>query len=245
MCGKAVPFRDCPLICSGLAYSGVITRTAVAVNSASASPSACKSFAMPKSKSFGSPSLVTKIFDGLRSRWITRFWCAYCTAEQTVRKSLSRSLVLSLVSFAYLTITWSNPSNIVYGSTLSGTQLNASASVTGAAVNPLVYTPASGTVLHAGNTQNLHVVFTPDDTSNYNTATKDVSINVTKATLTITADDKSKGYRAANPTFTFTPTGFVNGDTASLLTGAPSFSTTATATSVVNTYTITITPNTL
>ena len=48
-----------------------------------------------------------------------------------------------------------------------------------------VYTPTSGTVLSAG-TQTLHVDFTPTDTANYNMTSKNVTINVMKATPTIT-----------------------------------------------------------
>ena len=79
------------------------------------------------------------------------------------------------------TITWNNPANITYGTALSGTQLNATASVPGS----FVYTPASGTVLSAGNGQTLHVDFTPTDTANYNNVSKNVTINVQKATPTI------------------------------------------------------------
>ena len=79
------------------------------------------------------------------------------------------------------TITWSNPAGIIYGTALSSTQLNASASVPGT----FVYTPTAGTVLNAG-TQTLHVDFTPTDYANYTTASKDVTINVLKSTPTIT-----------------------------------------------------------
>jgi hypothetical protein len=82
-------------------------------------------------------------------------------------------------------ITWSNPADIVYGTALSATQLNASTVVPGT----LTYTPASGTLLNAGNAQTLSVSFVPADTANYNSATKDVTINVTKATPTITWND--------------------------------------------------------
>jgi hypothetical protein len=44
-----------------------------------------------------------------------------------------------------------------------------------------VYTPASGTLLNAGDNQTLHVDFTPTDTDNYTNASKDVLINVLKA----------------------------------------------------------------
>jgi uncharacterized repeat protein (TIGR01451 family) len=83
------------------------------------------------------------------------------------------------ISKATPTINWSNPADIVYGTALSATQLNASASTAGA----YTYTPAAGTVLSSGNGQNLHVAFVPTDTANYNNASADVSINVLSAVL--------------------------------------------------------------
>ena len=115
------------------------------------------------------------------------------------------------------TITWANPADITYGTALSATQLNASGSVAGG----FVYTPASGTVLNAGNGQNLHTDFTPTDTANYNNASKDVSINVLKKTLTITADNKAITYGDSDPAFTFQSSGFVNGDLAGVIDTAP------------------------
>jgi uncharacterized repeat protein (TIGR03803 family) len=78
-------------------------------------------------------------------------------------------------------ITWNNPANIVYGTALGNTQLNATANVAGA----FAYIPATGTVLNAGNGQSLHVDFTPTDTVNNNNASRNVSINVLQATTTI------------------------------------------------------------
>ncbi len=80
------------------------------------------------------------------------------------------------------TITWANPANIVYGTALSGTQLDATASVPGT----FTYTPAAGTVLAVGNNQTLSVSFTPTDTTDYSTATDTVTINVTPATTSAT-----------------------------------------------------------
>jgi hypothetical protein len=66
-----------PRTCSGLAYSGVIRRMAVAVGvRVSGESSGFKSLAMPKSSSFGVPSEQMMMFEGLMSRWTTRFWCA-------------------------------------------------------------------------------------------------------------------------------------------------------------------------
>ncbi|HEU0049074.1 MAG TPA: hypothetical protein VFQ43_15895, partial [Nitrososphaera sp.] len=79
------------------------------------------------------------------------------------------------------TITWAAPAAITYGTALSSTQLNATASVAGA----FTYTPTTGTVPDAG-TQNLSVNFTPTDTTHYNSASATVSLTVNKATPTIT-----------------------------------------------------------
>ena len=78
-------------------------------------------------------------------------------------------------------ITWTNPAAITYGTALSTTQLNATASVSGT----FVYTPAAGAVLTAG-TQTLSVTFTPDDTTDYTPATNTFSLLVNQATPTIT-----------------------------------------------------------
>ena len=106
-------------------------------------------------------------------------------------------------------ITWNNPADITYGTALSATQLDATTTVAGS----FVYNPVSGTVLHSGNSQALSTTFTPSDTTNYNSANKNVSINVLKKGLTATAQDKSKTYRAVNPALTYTLAGFVNADT--------------------------------
>ena len=82
---------------------------------------------------------------------------------------------------ALLQLHWNNPADIIYGTALNSTQLNATASCNWKLVTgTFTYTPASGTVLSAG-TQTLHVDFTPDDTANYNKASKDVTINVTES----------------------------------------------------------------
>jgi hypothetical protein len=86
------------------------------------------------------------------------------------------------VNKATSTVTWSNPANITYGTPLSATQLNATASVPGT----FTYSPAAGTLLNAGDNQNLQVSFTPTS-SNYTTVPNTtVSISVNKATPVIT-----------------------------------------------------------
>src|SRR5207244_8542991 len=64
------------------------------------------------------------------------------------------------------------------------------------------------------------------------------SLEVTPASLTITADDKTKVYGAALPALTASYSGFVNGDTSASLSTPVSLSTTATANSAVGKYDI-------
>ncbi|HEY3319235.1 MAG TPA: MBG domain-containing protein [Planctomycetota bacterium] len=64
-------------------------------------------------------------------------------------------------------------------------------------------------------------------------------LTVSKASLRITADDKSKVYGAALPAFTATYSGFVNGDDASSLDTPVTLDTTATASSNAGQYAIT------
>jgi hypothetical protein len=76
-------------------------------------------------------------------------------------------------------------------------------------------------------------------------ATVSHSIVVNAAVLTVTAYNASRTYGSANPTFTASFSGFVNGDTLSVLSGAPSLTTTATPTSAPGSYTITAASGTL
>ena len=79
------------------------------------------------------------------------------------------------------TITWATPAAIPYGTALSGTQLDATASAPGT----FVYNPAVGTTPSAG-TQTLSVTFTPTDPTTYTTATASVKLVVNQAVPTVT-----------------------------------------------------------
>ncbi|HEV3342173.1 MAG TPA: Ig-like domain-containing protein, partial [Pirellulales bacterium] len=78
-------------------------------------------------------------------------------------------------------ITWANPADITYGTALSSAQLDATASVPGT----FTYTPATGTVLPAGNGQTLSVSFAPTDSTDYATGKATAAINVARATPTL------------------------------------------------------------
>jgi hypothetical protein len=78
------------------------------------------------------------------------------------------------------TITWATPAAITYGTALSSTQQNATASVAGT----FVYNPLAGTVLAAGK-QTLSVTFTPSDPTDYNDASGSVQLTVNQAMPTV------------------------------------------------------------
>ncbi len=68
---------------------------------------------------------------------------------------------------------------------------------------------------------------------NYTQSVSNGTLTITKAPLAVKADDASRRYGAANPSFTGTVTGAINGDAV-----AASFSTVATSTSAAGTYPI-------
>jgi hypothetical protein len=70
-------------------------------------------------------------------------------------------------------ITWATPSPVGYGTALSSTQLDATASVPGT----FVYSPAAGTTPAIGS-DTLSVSFTPTDTVDYKTAGANVTLVV-------------------------------------------------------------------
>jgi hypothetical protein len=110
--------------------------------------------------------------------------------------SSTGSVVLQ-VNQATPTITWANPSPITYGTQLSGTQLDATASVAGS----FAYTPAAGSTPNAG-TQTLSVLFTPNDSTDYTTATDSVSLTVNQATQTISFTMNAPAQAAYGSSFT-------------------------------------------
>ncbi len=100
--------------------------------------------------------------------------------------SVTETTVTINVTTSTPTITWDTPADIVYGTPLSATQLNASANVSGT----FSYTPDLGTLLNANPNQQLQVLFNPT-TPGYDPVSTSVSINVLKATPSITWNDPS------------------------------------------------------
>ncbi|MGD0097245.1 MAG: dihydroorotate dehydrogenase [Terracidiphilus sp.] len=103
------------------------------------------------------------------------------TPTDTENHSSAQAAVMLSVVKATPLITWTEPPSIVFGAELSAAQLNAMASVPGT----FLYTPDLGSMLAAGS-HVLSVTFTPTDTENYISVQAGVSLNVAKATPTLT-----------------------------------------------------------
>jgi Bacterial Ig-like domain (group 3) len=113
------------------------------------------------------------------------------TPTDTTDYATATPTVTLQVSSVTPQITWPAPALIAYGTPLSGTQLNATATALYGGVattvpGTLIYTPAAGTVLNAGSLQTLAISFTPTDTTDYTAASASVKITVNQAATTTT-----------------------------------------------------------
>ena len=98
----------------------------------------------------------------------------------------------------------------------------------------------SGNTLTIKGAGTAAIIATQAGNDAYQPFTKNFSLTIAKAPLTITADNMEKEEGEANPSFTFSYDGFVYDDDASCLTKQPRATTTATASSAPGTYPITV-----
>jgi DNA-binding beta-propeller fold protein YncE len=167
----------------------------------------------------------------------------------TAEYSSSSGKQLLTVEKAQLTVTAKNISR-VYGTanpaltyTITGfvNGDTAATSITGA---PAISTGATA-ASSAGN-YSIAAAIGSLASANYTFKFAPGVLTVTKAPLTVTPNNTSRTYGAANPVFTYGFTGFVNGDSAaSAVTGAPLVTTTAVASSPVGIYHISAAAGTL
>jgi hypothetical protein len=133
------------------------------------------------------------------------------------------------------TISFGPLPNIDYGGTFS---LNATSS-SGLAVG---FT-ASGPCTTSGTTTGVGlctITASAPGNSTYSAATVSQSFTVFPAVLTVTATNLTSIYGQPLPTLTYSYSGFVNGDTASVVSGTPALTTAAMAGSPVGAYPITV-----
>ena len=138
---------------------------------------------------------------------------------------------------AQLTIAAGNQT-MVYGGSLPTLTASYTGLVNGdtpAAVSGLQLGTAPATS-HAGT---YAITATGATDPDYTIALVNGTLTITPAALTVTVNNVSRPYGAANPSFTVTYAGLVNGDTPAALGGGLSFSTAATAASGVGRYAVT------
>jgi hypothetical protein len=159
-------------------------------------------WAPPAPITYGTPLSTTQL-DAVKPTGIDGV-LTYTPAEGTVlsaglQQTLSVTFTPASANYAPVTIsvtinvlpatpsiTWPNPLPIVYGTLLSGQQLDASVSngLLGAIKGAMSYTPGLGTLLQAG-THSLTATFTPSD-PNYSAISATVQLTVKQATPVIT-----------------------------------------------------------
>jgi hypothetical protein len=126
------------------------------------------------------------------------------TPSDTVDFTTATGSVPLQVNQATPVITWLNPAPVIYGTQLSATQLNATATPAGGA---FAYAPPLGTTLPLG-TQTLRVSYTPADTTDYTTASASVTIQVTPGLALSSIQPSSGSYGSSATIITLTGTGF-------------------------------------
>jgi RHS repeat-associated protein len=142
-----------------------------------------------------------------------------------------------LVNKASLTVTANNAGR-VYGAANPALTYAVTGLVNGDAASVVTGVTVSTTAGTASAVGTYPITASGGSAANYNLAHAAGTLTVTRAGLTITANNASRVYGAANPALTYVVTGLVNGDTASVVTGV-SVATTATASSGVGGYAIT------
>ena len=156
------------------------------------------------------------------------------TAKNYIFAFTPGTLTITQAGASAYTITWPSQS-IVYGTAIGGaTGIKASASIAGS----FTYSPA-GVLPVSATAVAVTATFTPTDSVDYAGQSATAGITVTPATLTVAANNATRAFAAPDPSFSASITGYVNGDTAAVLTGAASLTASDTAASPVGTYPIT------
>lgn len=106
----------------------------------------------------------------------------------------------------------------------------------GSPISVTVNVTYNGSTTVPTNAGSYAVVATIDDATYVGVG--NATLTISKVSLTVTADNKTKTYGDVNPTFTGSISGFVNSEDESVITGTPSYTCTATATTPAGTANI-------
>ncbi|MFQ6603859.1 MBG domain-containing protein, partial [Flavobacterium sp. C3NV] len=144
------------------------------------------------------------------------------------------------VTTATLTITADNQTK-TYGSANPALTASYSGFVNGDTAASFTTLPTISTTEVTGSNVGTYPITASGAVNpNYTISYFNGTLTVTTASLTITADNKTRDYGAPNPVLTASYSGFVNGDTSASLTTQPIIATIANATSPVGVYAITV-----
>lgn len=151
---------------------------------------------------------------------------------------VSASVAINVLQ-APLTIT-ANSTNMVYGAAVPALTATYSGFVNGDTASSLTTPETLVTAATSASPVGSYTITAGGGTSsNYTIAQINGTLNINAATLTVTADSKSKAYGEALPALTATYSGFIGSDGTNSLTSLATLATTATAVSNVGTYPIT------
>ena len=158
----------------------------------------------------GSATLVTAaLHAGIRS--IT----AVYGGDGSYNGATSPTLSQTVTKVTPIVSAWPTASAITYGQALSAATFSG-----GTTSVPGTFAFTTPTTVRGIGTASATVIFTPTDSINYNSVSGSVNVTVTPAPLTVTAAAKVKAFGAADPSLTYSASGFVNGDTAAIMGGS-------------------------
>ncbi len=149
------------------------------------------------------------------------------------------------INKAHLTVTAATKS-MVYGGSVPALTATISGFLNGDTSSVVSGTPGLSTSASSAGSYTITVTVGSLSAANYdfpNLVNGTLTIN--KAHLTVTANVKSMVYGGSVPALTATISGFVNGDTSSVVSGTPGLSTPASSASSAGSYTITVTAGSL
>ena len=156
--------------------------------------------------------------------------------------SLSFTAGNLLVTQAVLTVTADNQSRL-YGTTNPVLTASYSGFANGDSTNVLSGVPTLTTAADVTSPVGTYPITVEAGTlsaTNYSFAFSNGNLSIGKAMILVSADPQTRQYGVANPVLTVSYKGFVDGDTAAVLAGAPNLTTAATTNSPIGTYDIVV-----
>lgn len=112
----------------------------------------------------------------------------FTPTDSTIYEEVTASVSITVTPLT-LVVTWETPDAIVFGTPLSDVQLNATADVEGS----FVYEPSAGTILDIGS-HSLSALFTPEDTTNYESVVKWATITINTPSISVHPADTDSNY---------------------------------------------------